>query len=124
MDLCCAACRQDEGSVPAAGYSLQEACLLTRSSMPQQRSAALDLLRRVLLQVRSGLGSVDLRRGAPFTRATGVVGEGCRWLPQLNVVHSSSNCCVRLGYPAVVNSGSAKSSHGWASACKVQWDTL
>ena len=73
--LCCAACRQDEGSVPAAGYSLHEACLLTRSSMPQQRTAALDLLRRVLLQARSKLVSMDLRRGSSPARTTGVVGE-------------------------------------------------
>lgn len=66
--------------MPAAGYSLHEACLLTRSSMPQQRTAALDLLRRVLLQVRRELGATDLRRGSSPTRATGVVGEtaaGC-----------------------------------------------
>ena len=66
--------------MPAAGYSLHEACLLTRSSMPQQRTAALDLLRRVLLQARSELGAVQLCQGASPTRATGVLGEaaaGC-----------------------------------------------
>ena len=61
--------------MPAAGYSLHEACLLTRSSMPQQRTAALDLLRRVLLRARSELVSMDLRRGSSPARATEVVGE-------------------------------------------------
>ena len=67
--------------MPAAGYGLHEACLLTRSSMPQQRTAALDLLRRVLLQVRSELGEIDLRRDGSITRATGVLGEAAAGCP-------------------------------------------
>ena len=60
----CACCRQQDGAV-GEGYSVQEACLLARSSVPQQRVLALRLLRSVLALSRpsvaaSGSGLVPL----------------------------------------------------------------
>ena len=59
-----ACCRQEDGAV-GEGYSVQEACLLARSSVPQQRVLALRLLRSVLALSRpsvaaSGSGPVPL----------------------------------------------------------------
>ena len=44
-------CRQSEGSSPE-GYTLQEACILTRSSLTKQRVLALHLLSAVLSRAR------------------------------------------------------------------------
>ena len=44
-------CRQSEGNSPE-GYTLQEACILTRSSLTKQRVLALHLLSAVLSKAR------------------------------------------------------------------------
>lgn len=44
-------CRQSEGSSPE-GYTLQEACTLTRSSLPKQGVLALRILQAVLARAR------------------------------------------------------------------------
>ena len=49
IDIC--QCRQSEGS-SAEGYTLQEACTLTRSSLIKQRVLALSILSAVLLAAR------------------------------------------------------------------------
>lgn len=51
-------CRQTEGSSPE-GYTLQEACTLTRSSLAKQRVLALHLLSAVLAAARPQASHYD-----------------------------------------------------------------
>ncbi|PRW59348.1 RNA polymerase II-associated [Chlorella sorokiniana] len=52
---------RQEGGASGEGYSVQEACLLARSSVPQQRVLALRLLRAVLALSRPSVAASDTR---------------------------------------------------------------
>jgi hypothetical protein len=61
-------CRQEAGAV-AEGYSVQEACLLARSSLPQQRVLALRLLAAVLALSRPSVAPSSSNRLVPLPAA-------------------------------------------------------
>lgn len=67
-------CRQDEG-VAGEGYTLEEACLLARSSLPQQRALTLRLLAAVLARSRPSVRA-DMHRPVPLPEGLGHAPEG------------------------------------------------